>query len=306
MNTGTYTPDLALPDPNVVKLGSCEKSSELANQLINAFRSDRGDLSCLATTPGERSVFAFLMTGQVSMTLTEREMTPFESVPYKKLINSPPFALKVAICAPLPAGELSASASVYVHRSNPLPGITMRQLSQIFTRGNLQGDYSSWSQVDRTSPLASASIQPLRLPDIAPLSVFLTRHHFEQRQPGWNGEYVSNTDALITTLGNMPAGIGIAESGWDNQLIRAVPISDGSGNLVSATIAEMQNGRYPLTRYLYLYLPKEVAGKLSKPLAEFAHFVLSPSGKKIISAHLRYAPLSDEMSTLQSNLMVSC
>lgn len=284
MNSDIYTPCLALPDSAEVKLGCCAKSGALAEQLIKAFRPEVDGLTYRSTTLGERSVFAFLMTGQVAMALIEREMTPFESVPYRKLLNSPPFAIKVAV------GE---SASVYVHRSNPLPAISLQQLSQIFTRGNLSGDYSCWSQVDPRSPLASASIQPLRLPDIAPLSVYLHQHHFAQRQTGWNGEYVSHTDALIDALGNMPAGIGMAETGRENQQVRELPVSDGA------------TGRSPLTRYLHLYLPKDENGHLAPPLVEFVKFVLSPSGQQIIATHSPYGPLSAEMATAQTNLMVN-
>jgi phosphate transport system substrate-binding protein len=180
---------------------------------------------------------------------------------------------------------------------------TVHQLSQVFTRGNLAGDYSSWQQLAQVEATDAGSIHPLRLPNIAPLNLFLNQYHFDQRQPGWNGEYTGNTDELINKLATTPAAIGIAEAGRENPHIRAVPISDGNSNLFGANLKDMQNGHYPLTRYLHLYLPKNQHGLISMPSLGFAEFVLSPAGQEIISSHHRYAALSDEMVNVQSNLM---
>ena len=296
MNSMIYTADLTPQDPAVCSLGACENSSDLASQLVTAFNTRQNSTRYRSTPQGQDSVFAYLMTTRSAMTLTEREMTPFESVPYRKLLNSPPFAINVAICAPV-------SACVYVHRSNPLPHITLQQLSQVLSRGNPMGDYSSWTQLDAT---ATGSIHPLRLPDIAPFSLFLHQQHFAQRQPGWNGEYVRDTDALIERLATLPTAMGIAEVGREHPQIRAVPISDGQGQAYDASVKNMQSGHYPLTRYLQLYLPRNRQGVISPPLVEFAEFVLSTEGQKIINTGTRYASLSDEMARSQSRLMAHC
>ncbi|WP_265908961.1 PstS family phosphate ABC transporter substrate-binding protein [Erwinia billingiae] len=298
-----YTPDIAPPELSVCKLGACEDSSNLADQLVRKLSGYRGERHHQSTELGQAAIFAFLMTGRVSMALMEREMTSFETVPYRKLLNSLPVMLKVAICKPLTTYEYSASASVYVHSSNPLPHITMQQLSQIYTRGNLSGDYSSWQQLEQCQGTAASSIYPLRLPDIAPLSVYLSQHHFGQRQPGSNGEYICDTDAQFNKLENTPAAIAIAEAGRENPHIRAVPVSDENGSLFDATLENMQSGRYPLTRYLHLYLPKNQVGLISRSSVALAEFMLSPAGQKIINAQHRYAALSDEMVSSQAQLL---
>lgn len=252
MSSTIYTANLIPPDPIVYKLGACENSSDVASQLIEAFNIHQQGEKYLARALGQASVFAYMMTGQSDMALIEREMTSFESVPYRKLLGSNPFAIRVAICAP-------ASACVYVHQANPLPHITLQQLSQVFTRGNSAGDYSSWTQLNADSV---GSLYPLRLPDIAPLNVFMSRHHFNQRQPGWSGEYVNTTDELLEKLASMPTAIGIAEAGRENSHIRALPISD-DGQLNDTNLHNMQSGDYPLTRYLYLYLSKDRQGMIA-------------------------------------------
>ncbi len=298
-----YTPDIAPPELSVCKLGACKDSCDLADQLLRELSSYQGERHYQSTELGQAAIFAFLMTGRVSMALIEREMTSFETVPYRKLLNSLPVMLKVAICKPLTADEYSASASVYVHSSNPLPHISIQQLSQIYTRGNLPGDYSSWQQLEQYQETEAGSIYPLRLPDIAPLSVYLSQHHFGHLQPGSNGEYVGDTDALINKLENTPAAIAIAEAGRETPHIRAVPVSDENGNLFDATLENMQGGHYPLTRYLHLYQPKNQDGLISQSSVALAEFMLSPAGQKIINAQHRYAALSDELVSSQTHLL---
>lgn len=296
MSSETYTPYVAPADAETLKLASCAHSRDLAANLVAVFRQLNSDIDCAYVAVGEPAVFAFLMTGQASLAMLEREMAPFESVPYRKLINSQPFAIKIGLCAP-------ATPSVYVHRSNMLSHLTLQQLSQIFTNGNPQGDYSCWGQIDMASPLQETSIYPLRLPETAPLSVYLSQHHFDQRLASWAGEYVADTDALLGKLENMPAGIGIAESGRDSDRVRALPLSDGNGHITAATRDDMLSGAYPLTRYLQLYLPKDQNGKLSSHITQFAAFILSPAGQEIVSAHPRYAALSSELIKSQSQQM---
>lgn len=296
MSSMMYTADLTPQDPAVCTLGACENSSDLAHQLVTAFSAQQNGVRYLSAAQGQDAVFAYLVTARSAMALTEREITSFESVPYRKLLNSSPFAINVAICAPV-------SACVYVHRANPLPHITLQQLSQVFSRGNLVGDYSSWAQLDAT---ATGSIHPLRLPDIAPFSLFLHQQLFEQRQPGGNGEYVRDTDALIEKLATLPTAIGIAETGREHPQIRAVPIYDGQSQVYEASLKNMQSGHYPLTRYLHLYLPRDPQGAIPQPLVEFAEFVLSAEGQKIINTRTRYTSLSDEMAHSQSRLMANC
>lgn len=303
MSAMVYTPDIAPSDLSGCKLGACEHSGDLADQLAREFGTYHREMRYSSTALGQAAVFAYLMTGKISMALIEREMTSFETVPYRKLLNSLPVVIKVAICKPLFADERSASASVYVHRSNPLPHISMQQLSQIYTRGNLPGDYSSWQQLEQYQESEASSIYPLRLPDIAPLSVYLSQHHFGQRQPDSNGEYVCDTDALINKLENTPAAIAIAEAGRENPHIRAVPVSDENGNLFDATLENMQGGHYPLTRYLHLYLPKNQDVLISQSSVALAEFMLSPAGQKIINSQHRYAALSDEMVSSQTHLL---
>lgn len=296
MSSTIYTAHLKAPDTLVYKLGACENSSDVASQLIEAFSTHQPEREYLAMAQGQASVFAYMMTGQSAMALIEREMTRFESVPYRKLLGTPPFAIRVAICAPV-------SACVYVQRANPLPHITLQQLSKVFTRGNPAGDYSSWAQLNAAN---AGSLYPLRLPDIAPLNVFMSQHHFNQRQPGWSGEYVSTTDELLEKLASMPTAIGIAEAGRENSHVRALPISDEEGRLYDASLHNMRSGDYPLTRYLHLYLPKDRHGIISQPLIDFASFVLSAAGQQIINTQSRYASLSDDMVSHQSNLLANC
>jgi hypothetical protein len=110
MSLMIYTADLALSDPAVCKLGACEGSNDLACQLVKEYGSRQNKVSYRSAALYQDSVFAFLMTGRVSMVLIEREMTSFESVPYRKLLHSPPFAVKIALCVPVSANEDSASA----------------------------------------------------------------------------------------------------------------------------------------------------------------------------------------------------
>jgi len=78
-------------------------------------------------------------------------------------------------------------------------------------------------------------------------------------------------------------GIGYSGIGYKTSGVRAVPLAKTKGKpFVEATPENAINGRYPLARFLYIYVNKHPNKPLPPLEAEFLKMVLSKVGQKVV------------------------
>jgi phosphate transport system substrate-binding protein len=65
---------------------------------------------------------------------------------------------------------------------------------------------------------------------------------------------------------------------------RHVPLLDQSGEAYEATAENVMAGKYPLTRFLYVYVNKAAGKELTPATREFLRFVLSSDGQRVAAA----------------------
>ena len=68
--------------------------------------------------------------------------------------------------------------------------------------------------------------------------------------------------------------------------MRAVPLTKKSGGtFVEATPENAVSGKYPLARFLYIYVNKKPGEALPAAQADFLRLVLSDKGQQIVADH---------------------
>eukprot|EP00481_Brizalina_sp_1-RS-2013_P000602 TRINITY_DN1553_c0_g1_i1.p1 TRINITY_DN1553_c0_g1~~TRINITY_DN1553_c0_g1_i1.p1 ORF type:complete len:322 (-),score=75.22 TRINITY_DN1553_c0_g1_i1:51-1016(-) len=106
-------------------------------------------------------------------------------------------------------------------------------------------------------------------------------------QPG-SASVVQSISSSVNAIGY--SGIGYKTSG-----VRTVPLAKKGDKFVDATLDNVATGKYPLSRFLYVYINKHPNKPLSPIDAEFLKMVLSQSGQKIVEKD-GYVPLSGAMA----------
>ena len=109
-------------------------------------------------------------------------------------------------------------------------------------------------------------------------------------QPG-SASVVQSISASLNAIGY--SGIGYKTSG-----VRTVPLSKKGTNFVDATLENVAQGKYPLSRFLYVYVNKHPNKPLGPVEAEFLKMVLSQDGQKIVEKD-GYVPLSAKLVELE-------
>ena len=258
-------------------------------EALTAYLAELPSPTRLATkTTQDESVFAYLMNRRSDLALLEREITPVEAVPYKKLIGAQPLAIKVASLRPSDEITENASLAVYVHEDNPLTEITITQLRRIFTQGNPQGDYSDWAQLGGKP----SRLQAFSLTENSSLTAYLLAHHFSGHEFSSHTYWVENTEALLQNIQGHRSAVGIAQAGRFIEGIKTLRIIDEPQVAMPAT--DSQIFRDPLTRFLYLYVAPPTTPVMTDHLRTFTDIMLSQQGQALLVDQPLYGPLTPE------------
>ena len=90
---------------------------------------------------------------------------------------------------------------------------------------------------------------------------------------------------MVQSVGSDRYAIGYSGIGYATSGVRALPISDekkNGGAPFAATYENALSGKYPLSRYLYVYINKDPKKPVEPLTREFLKFVLSKEGQEIV------------------------
>lgn len=209
--------------------------------------------------------------GPMSRLMRDQEIEAFEA-----RHGYPPTLVAVAIDA----------LSVFVHKDNPLEGLTIDQLDRIFsTTRNCSGGapIERWGQLGLTGSWAQRELQLY-----GRNSVSGTYGHFKERAL-CRGDFRDTVNeqpgsaSVVQSVSTSLNGIGYSGMGYSTSSVRAVPIATAEGRpFIEASMDEAIAGRYPMSRFLYLYVNKAPDQPLPPLVREFLAMVLSYEGQAIV------------------------
>ncbi len=216
--------------------------------------------------------------GPMSRKMKSREIEAFE-----KRYGYKPTAVRVAIDA----------LAVFVHKDNPIKGLRIDQVDAIFSNNRKCGaksDVDRWGDLGLSGDWTGKDVQLYGRNSVSGTYGYfkkkaLCKGDFKNtvnEQPG-SASVVQSVSASLNGIGY--SGIGYQTSG-----VRALPLSKKDDNYIEANMENAVAGKYPLSRYLYIYVNKHPSKPLAPMDAEFLKSVLSKQGQKIVEKD-GYIPL---------------
>jgi phosphate transport system substrate-binding protein len=209
--------------------------------------------------------------GPMSRLMKDKEVESFE-----KKFGYKPTPIAVAIDA----------LAVFVHKDNPISGLTIPQIDAIFSSTRTCGgpaDIDSWGDLGLTGSWDGRDIQLYGRNSVSGTYGYfkgkaLCKGDFKNtvnEQPG-SASVVQSVSASVN-------GIGYSGIGYTTSSVRAVPLSREAGKeFVSANPENAIAGKYPLSRFLYVYVNKAPGKPLPPLTTEFIKLVLSREGQEVV------------------------
>ncbi|MCL1141615.1 PstS family phosphate ABC transporter substrate-binding protein [Shewanella gaetbuli] len=211
-----------------------------------------------------------------------RKMKPNEVESFEKHFGYQPTAIRVAIDA----------LAVFVHKDNPIKGLSIEQIDGIFSSTNKCGgqQVERWGDLGLDGNWAAKDVQLY-----GRNSVSGTYGYFKEKAL-CKGDFRANVNeqpgsaSVVQSVSQGLNAIGYSGIGYKTAGVKAVAVSKKGDNYVEATSANAANGTYPLSRYLYVYINKHPNKDLSPMDREFIRYILSKQGQQVVEKD-GYVPL---------------
>ena len=216
--------------------------------------------------------------GPMSRKMKSKEIEAFE-----KRHGYKPTAIRVAIDA----------LAVFVHKDNPIAGLNLQQVDAIFSstlKCGASQRITRWGALGLTGSWADRDIQLF-----GRNSVSGTYGYFKKKAL-CKGDFKNNVNeqpgsaSVVQSVSSSLNAIGYSGIGYKTSGVRAVPLAKKGDKYIAATLDNAASGKYPLSRYLYVYINKHPNKPLSPMQTEFLKLVLSQQGQAIVAKD-GYVPL---------------
>jgi phosphate transport system substrate-binding protein len=217
-----------------------------------------------------------LIQGAATFAPMSRSMRDGELDEFEKAFGYKPVALPASI----------DMLAVYVHKDNPMQGLTLAQVDAIFSKTRKGGnarDIVTWGDLGLSGEWADKVISLYgRNAASGTYGYFkeygLFKGDFKdsvKEQPG--------SSAVVQGVATDRYGIGYSGIGYMSAGVRAVPLAvDARSEFVAALPENAYSGEYPLARFLYLYVNYRPGSALEPLRREFLTYVYSKAGQESV------------------------
>ena len=287
------------------------------------------------TLPSGSAAIGPLYTGVADLGVMGHHIWPVEIEGFHQVFGYEPLQITVATGS-YDVGAKMPGNVIFVHKDNPIAGLTLEQLDGIlgemrtggwdgrnWTTAAARGpekNIRTWGQLGLTGEWADKPIQVYGFDLTGSSFPFSIQRMIFQGGDKWNPnlrESVLNEVALLYSpgprpkqgseglLGNLAAdkyGIAYAAAqyGRRNSDVRAVPLAARPGGpYVAPTKENFLNRTYPLVESIYVYINRPPGQPVEPKVKEFLKYILSRQGQKVVASDNGYLPLPADVVAAQ-------
>jgi phosphate transport system substrate-binding protein len=217
-----------------------------------------------------------LIAGTAQLGPMSREMKPSEVDDFEKKFGYPPTKIKVAIDA----------LAIFVNKDNPLKQLSLTQADAIFSKGRACGgpkDITTWGDLGLSGAWASKPISLYGRNSASGTYGFFKEHAL------CNGDYKDTVKeqpgsaSVVQGVSEDQYGIGYSGIGYKTSGVKTLALAKKDGDpYVETEPSEVYAGKYPLSRFLYVYVNKAPNKPLDPLVNQFLLYILSRDGQEVV------------------------
>ncbi len=258
---------LALAASSSITVKGSDTMVILAQRWAEEYMKNNSSVSIQVTGGGSGTGISALINGTTDICNASRPMKSSECNQLKQRYSSTGVEVKVA----------KDGVTLYVNEKSPVTELSMEQIKGIYT-----GMITNWKELGGPDASiivygrdnSSGTYEYFR-------DVILKGQDFTgtmQSMPG--------TAAVVNAVEKDVNGIGFGGAAYGKGIKYLKVKKDDDSPGYDPTLENIQEGKYPITRYLYLYLRSKPTGEMKK----FIDWVLSDQGQAVVS-NVGYFPI---------------
>ena len=259
---------------NVTSVGS-DTLANLMTLWAEQFKRLYPSVNIQIQAAGSATAPPALTEGTANLGPMSRLMKSNETEAFEAKYGYKPTAVPVAVDA----------LAVYVHKDNPIKGFTLEQIDAIFSATRQCGyksDITKWGDLGLPGDWSSRTIELYGRNSVSGTYGYFKEHamckgdfkNTVNEQPG--------SAAVVQGVTKSLNGIGYSGIGYRTSGVRAVPIASTGEDYVEATDENALSGKYPLSRFLFIYVNKQPNKPVAPLERAFIKMVLSKEGQEIV------------------------
>jgi phosphate transport system substrate-binding protein len=246
---------------------------------------------------GSSTAPAALIAGTSQMGPMSRQMRATEIDQFEAKYGYKPTELKTSY----------DSLAVYVNKDNPIQKLTLAQVEAIFGKSRKRGfktNVTTWGQLGLTGDWASRPISLYGRNSASGTYGFFKEHTLK------NGDFKDTVKeqpgsaSVVNGVTEDRYGIGYSGIGYKTSGVKLVPLAETeAGPYSDGNYQDVTSGKYPLWRFLYIYVNKAPGRALDPLVGEFVKLIFSKEGQEGVVKD-GYMPLSAAIAKTESAKVV--
>ncbi len=244
----------AVKAEKLVLKGSDTLGAKLVPQLAEAYKAQHPGVTFEIAAEGSTTGIAAIIDGTADIGMASRRAKPTE------VATAATNGVKM-----FPTVVAFDGIAVIVNTSNPISGLSKRQIEQIFT-----GEVTDWSAVGGKAGKISIYTRNTASGTYAEFKEMA----MSKRDYAGTSQKMAGNEQIAAEVGKNPNGVGYVGMAY----LKAPGIKAVSDDGGLPTKASVQSHSYPLARPTFFY----TNGSPNGLVADFIHFVLGPEGSKIV------------------------
>lgn len=260
---------------NLNSIGS-DTMNNLLTLWLESFKKFYPNVNIQIEGKGSSTAPPALISGTAQLGPMSREMKSEEIDKFEAKFGYKPTQIRTSLDA----------LAVYVNKDNPIKGLSLPQLDGIFSKTKRSGigkDITTWGQLGLTGDWANRTISLYGRNSASGTYGFFKEHAL------FKGDYKDEVKeqpgsaSVVQGVTEDRYGIGYSGVGYKTSGVRIVPLSKKDGEtFYDGTYEHVLSGKYPLSRFLFIYVNRKPNQPLDPLLKEFLKFVLSYEGQSIV------------------------
>ena len=260
---------------NLSSIGS-DTLNNLMTLWTEGFQKQHGGVKIQVEGKGSTTAPPALISGTAQLGPMSRLMKPEEIDGFEKQYGYKPTAIRVAV----------DGLAVFVNKDNPLEQLTMPQVDAIFSKtrtGGAADDVATWGQLGLTGAWAGKPISLYGRNSASGTYGYFKEHALYKGDFKDTVKEQPGSAAVVQGITADKYAVGYSGIGYKTSDVKSLKLAaKAGGDFVSDDATNVYSGKYPLARFLYIYVNKAPDKPLGPLVKEFLTFVLSKDGQEIV------------------------
>jgi phosphate transport system substrate-binding protein len=245
---------------------------------IEEFKKLNSSVTFQVNSKGSATAPKALIAGSTLMGHMSREMNAEELAAFQTKFGYAPTRIVVAVDA----------LAVYVNANNPVEALHLEEVDAIFSKdrkGGAPKSLDTWGDLGLKEEWGIRVIQPYGRDENSGTRAFFKEHALRKGEFKDLVRTMPDQFAVVESAAIDPGGIAYGPLQHAIRLVKALPLYDFKSPVaVPATVENILNAKYPLTRFLYIYVNARPDQPVDPLIREFLRFVLSKQGQDSVAS----------------------